>query len=278
MNCLPLALTVVSLVAATVVPARADEANVSARVTGVESCPTSDAPKRRCLRLRVTVGASGRSETEATFIADERLEKSVRDRFGSRSGPVFDALVAPIGRARTKGRYKREAAHAVQALVDAGAARFYTLGDDVSLNSASEAKVSRIAARYFAVTGQILYITSGTRDARSQAEAMVDKLRYGGSLSLYRDRAAARAIRDAIRQARKAGKGRAEMVAAAQRLIEEQMRRGIFISRHLQSGAIDVRSIGMSGKARSAFKRAALAEPGVKVLYERRPPHFHVTL
>ena len=276
MATLLLALTFVSAATVVAMPARADEANVSARVIGVQACPTSDAPKRRCLRILVTAGR--RAETEATFIADEGLEKSVRDRFGARSGGVFDALVAPIGRARSKGRYKREAAHAVQALVDTGAARFYTLGDDVSLNSASEAKVSRIAARYFAVTGQPLFITSGTRDAHSQAGAMVDKLRDGGSLSLYRDRAAARAIRDAIRQARKAGKGRAEMVAAAQRLIEDQMKRGIFISRHLQSGAIDVRSIGMSSKARSAFKRAAMAEPGVKVLYERRPPHFHVTL
>lgn len=229
------------------------------------------------LQLAVRLGSrEGASATRLTAGAD--VVGVVQARFGSSAGHVYDALVLPLGKAMAKRRLKPAATAVVEALAAAEVVRFYAIQPGVILEASSEARVARIAERYFRATGGTLLVTSAKRTAYEQAEAMYTKVRSGGSLGIYRDRSAVKAIRDAAKAARKAKGGRSQIIAAIANVISGQMRRGLYISKHLLSGAVDIRSTGMSSGARRAFRRAALAEPGVTVLYEPRPPHFHLAL
>ena len=59
-----------------------------------------------------------------------------------------------------------------------------------------------------------------------------------------------------------------------------QMAQGIFVSRHLRSGAADVRSRDMTAAREAAFRAAVAEEAGVVLLDERRSaePHLHLSL
>ena len=182
-------------------------------------------------------------------------------------------FVAALGRAaRHKNPTARLAANLLGSL---GGVRFYDVLPGVIVPPDLAPRFARIAARYFGETGKPLMLTSGTRDARRQAAAMYAKVRLGVNLNrLYGYSSAVKDIDQAWRQARRDKGSRDAAVEAMAERIDRQVEHGVYVSRHLLAGALDVRSRGID---RSAFLRAARGEPGVKVLVERRPPHFHLS-
>jgi hypothetical protein len=153
----------------------------------------------------------------------------------------------------------------------------YTLEEGVRLGPRMAPVLARISREYHRRTGRGIVVTSGTRSPREQANAMYDKLRLGQQLTrLYRDFDAASEIQSAYRQHRARGRGSA--VTAMARVIERQVRRGCYISRHLHAGAADIRSRDMSRRERRAFQQVVARFPEVSLLDEGVPPHFHLQL
>lgn len=151
----------------------------------------------------------------------------------------------------------------------------FTMEPDVVLSPALRNTVAQLAVAFRAASGRTFHVTSGVRTPLEQAEAMFDKLASGASLTgLYRDYEAARQIEQAYQRARRSG--RARCVAAMTRVLTSQIARGLYISRHLYSGAVDVRSRDMTPRERRTFRTVATRQRGVRVLEEGRPPHFHL--
>jgi hypothetical protein len=151
----------------------------------------------------------------------------------------------------------------------------YRLEPGVRLGDDMRPVIGRIADDFHRRTGRGIVITSGTRSSREQADAMFDKLRLGQRLtSLYLDFDAASEIQSAYRSHQRRGRG--PSVTAMARVIDAQMRRGCFISRHLHASAADVRSRDMSRRQRRAFEQAVAGVPQVSLLAEGTPPHFHL--
>jgi len=154
----------------------------------------------------------------------------------------------------------------------------YEILPDVKLPSKVEDHIKEIAGRYHKATGKILTVTSGTRDASAQAEAIYDKLTAGDDIvKLYKNKDAASELKGVYDRG-KADKDDHDTIAAAiAKAIRAQMKRAIFISAHLRQGAADVRSTDMSTSEKQVFIDAAQAS-GLRVLPETTPPHFHLQL
>ncbi len=151
----------------------------------------------------------------------------------------------------------------------------YTLKSGVTLTAAVKAKVKKIADAYHAATKKKITVTSGTRSASSQAEAMYGKLAAGDKLTVYKDQVSAKEIKKAYDDGKAAKKTKAEIVKSMTTVIEEQIKKGKYISKHLKAGAVDVRSRDMSATEKEAFKKAAKGV-AVSVILETKPPHFHL--
>ncbi len=135
-----------------------------------------------------------------------------------------------------------------------------------------------VAELYFAKTKRPLEITSGYRSPRRQADAMYTKLAVGGSLALYKNQALTVPLAKAYREGRKKRWKRDRIVAAMADVLEAQVARGQYLSRHMRGLAFDIRSTGMTARQRQHLI-AAIREVGqMRVILERRPPHFHVEI
>lgn len=155
-------------------------------------------------------------------------------------------------------------------------ARFVVLSG-VTLSAAVRKKIARVADAYFRRTGRELIVTSGTRDAARQADAMHELFRLGADvMSLYKNKSAAREIQQAYVQGRSAGRSRGAVVARMADVIRRQIARGVFISAHLRAGAVDIRSRDMTGAQKRAFLDAVDDIGGVTAMEESRPPHYHL--
>lgn len=155
--------------------------------------------------------------------------------------------------------------------------RPYGVEDGVRVGADIAPFLHRIAQEFHRRTGRGLVITSGTRSAEEQADAMYEKIRLGQRLtSLYRDTAAASEIQNAYRAHRRGG--RPACVRAMESVISAQMARGLFISRHLRDGAVDVRSRDMSRRQRRVFAAVVAGFPEIEMIDEGVPPHFHLEL
>ena len=151
----------------------------------------------------------------------------------------------------------------------------FTMDPGVVLSGPLRGAVAQLALAFREAAGRSFHVTSGTRTALEQAQAMFDKLASGGSLTgLYRDYDAARQIEQAYQRSRRGG--RVRCVAAMARVLGGQIARGLYISRHLHAGAVDIRSRDMNSRERRTFNRVAVRQRGVRVLEEGRPPHFHL--
>ena len=157
--------------------------------------------------------------------------------------------------------------------------RRYLVLPEVSLSPEVESKLARIAEAYFRRTGKPLVLTSGTRDAERQAQAMYEVLRLGGDIvRLYRNKVAARELKRTYDLARLQSRSPGETVEALAAALRAQMERGVYVSAHLRAGAVDVRSYDMSPADRRAFVDGAREVGGAEVIEESAPPHFHLQL
>ena len=151
---------------------------------------------------------------------------------------------------------------------------------NLRLSDAARARLERIAARYRKVTKRRLVITGGYRTPTRQAELMLEKLEHGDNLLALYEKASATEVQAAYRDGVKRHFTKPRHVAAIRDVILAQIKRGVYISRHLQAGAADVRSINMTPARVQAFRAAVAAEPGVILLDERdaAESHFHLSL
>lgn len=136
--------------------------------------------------------------------------------------------------------------------------------------------IEAVARIYFEKTRRPLEITSGYRSPRRQAEAMYVKLAVGGSLALYKRQDLTRPLLDAYRQGRKKRWKKDRIVAAMAEVLQSQVDRGQYLSRHMRGLAFDVRSTGMSARQRQALLAAVREVGRMRIIHERRPPHYHI--
>ena len=152
----------------------------------------------------------------------------------------------------------------------------YTKKDSsITLSAAVTVKVKKIADAYHTATTKKITITRGTASASSQADAMYGKLIGGDKLTVYTDQVSAKAIKKAYDDAKAAKKTKIAIIKDMTAVIEAQIKKGKYISKHLRAGAVDVRSRDMSATEKTAFEKAAKAV-ATKVILETTPPHFHL--
>lgn len=156
-------------------------------------------------------------------------------------------------------------------------ANFTKKSSAVILPPAVEKKVNEIADAYFNLTKKKIVVTDGTRTAAQQAVQVLNKI-LENELTIYTNAKAAKEIKVAYDLATSQGKSRADTLKAMTAVIESQIGRGVYISRHLTGRAFDVRNKDMTPKQQTAFKQVAQTVGGVTVLPEGKPPHFHVQL
>ncbi|MDC3954192.1 hypothetical protein [Polyangium jinanense] len=163
----------------------------------------------------------------------------------------------------------------------AGTNHMEVLARDLRLTDTNAKRLERIAARYHKATKKRLVVTGGTRTPQRQAQLMYDKLKRGDDVvALYENKAAATEVQRAYREAASRGEKRKGTIRAMREVIEAQIGRGTYVSKHLKSGAVDVRSWNMDGALEKALREAVKQEPGVTLMDERDgpEPHFHLNL
>lgn len=129
--------------------------------------------------------------------------------------------------------------------------------------------------KYARRTYRQLVVTSFGRDANGQARAIGQNLRIFGVRYVIRQYNGSAAIREILRayRANRRSPRRAQAQMAA--VIQEQMSRGVYVSKHLRGLAADIRSHGR-GAARLSVLREVAHEVGAKVSVEGN--HYHVNL
>jgi pyrroline-5-carboxylate reductase len=147
----------------------------------------------------------------------------------------------------------------------------------VILTPSVESKANEVADAFFAQTGRNIVITDGLRTAADQAQRVLVKIQLH-DLSIFLNQKAAQEIKQAHDIAVAAGKPRVEILKAMTAVIEEQIKRKVFLSKHLTGKAFDVRNNDMSPKQKKEFKQVVQHIGGVSMIEEGKPPHFHLQL
>jgi peptidoglycan hydrolase-like protein with peptidoglycan-binding domain len=148
----------------------------------------------------------------------------------------------------------------------------FVVASGILMTAGLQEKVANLANHFFAITGKGLIVTSGYRPPDRQSKAMYDKIVTEGETSvrnLYKNKT----LIDEILNVYRKNKGVPPVaVAEIQKTIEGQMKRGMFISNHLLSNAIDVRK----ATTNLASLRTAVSQVGGRVVVEGN--HYHIEL
>lgn len=171
---------------------------------------------------------------------------------------------------------KLHSSNAVRNERQAASGDHFTVDNGVTLSDAARERVGLIADEYFRRTGNNLRVTDGTRTAHDQARQIYNKIQLNDT-GIYRNQTALAEIRRAYDAGVRAGKSRAQIINDMSAVIQGQVDRGVYISRHLRAGAVDVSVRGMTAADERAFRASVAAvSDGTSVLRETRPPHFHL--
>jgi uncharacterized protein YcbK (DUF882 family) len=150
---------------------------------------------------------------------------------------------------------------------------YATINPGVLLPVEMEKRLRLLTQRYYERTGLKLHVTSGYRTPERQARAIYDNLvayQTAYVLDLYRGSAAIREIVNAYgAHPRSPQQALREMV----KVIQAQVRRGVYISAHMLGQAFDIRSRGPNGARLSVLREVARSMGGY-VSEERN--HYHV--
>lgn len=139
------------------------------------------------------------------------------------------------------------------------------------MTDALRPRLQTLADRYFQQTGQNLHITSGYRPPARQASAMYDLIRANGTNYVQNLYANQGAVSEVLNAYRNNSGSRTEAVAAMTRAIENQVGRGVYISDHLRSRALDISTDANFGTLRNIVR-----DMGGSILNEGN--HFHIEL
>jgi peptidoglycan hydrolase-like protein with peptidoglycan-binding domain len=147
----------------------------------------------------------------------------------------------------------------------------YDVASDILMTKRLQAKLVEVAELYFKAKGEKLFITSGYRPPERQAPAIYNNIILKGETRVRNTYLNKPAI-DQILAAYRANKNEKEKaIAAMTETIAKQVKRGVFISNHLLSNALDVRV-----KADFVLLGKVAAKVGGRVITEGN--HFHMEL
>jgi peptidoglycan hydrolase-like protein with peptidoglycan-binding domain len=149
--------------------------------------------------------------------------------------------------------------------------RHYTVSPGILMTNELRPQVQTLADRYFERTGGNLHITSGYRPPARQASAMYDLIANNGTTYVRNLYANKTAVDEILTAYRNNSLSRTDAVAAMTRAISGQTGRGVYISDHLQSRAIDFRTSANFGVLSEIVR-----EMGGSILNEG--DHYHVEL
>lgn len=159
--------------------------------------------------------------------------------------------------------------------------KYYTAWKGVEMDSFLEGNTNQLAKDFYFSAGvrfQVpvrITLTSGIRSSDAQAGAMFNKFLGGGDYRLYKNRVAAKEIYDSYLDGMDRGLSHPDIVTDMRLVIDEQMFRGIYISKHLTNLAVDVRSRIMTEAEKKLF--LAVSRRYVEtIILEKVPPHFHL--
>lgn len=147
----------------------------------------------------------------------------------------------------------------------------YTVNPGILMTESLRPRLNQLADTYFQRTGENLHITSGYRPPSRQASAMYDLIVNNGTnyvRNLYANKTAVNEILTAYQN--NSG-NRNQAISAMTNAISGQVGRGVYISDHLRSRALDV-STGANFRVLSEIVR----EMGGSILNEGN--HFHLEL
>lgn len=117
----------------------------------------------------------------------------------------------------------------------------YDVASDILMTKKLQAKLAKVADLYFEKKNEKLTITSGYRPPPRQAQAIFNNIKLKGETKV-RNTYVNKAAIDQILASYRANKSdEAKAVAAMTDTITKQVARGVFISNHLLSNAIDIR-------------------------------------
>lgn len=142
----------------------------------------------------------------------------------------------------------------------------------VELNAESQTFLANVVKAY----GSSVVVTSGYRAPQKQAAAMYDKFKAGGSYLIYRQQDAAKAVHDAYAEGVAAGLAKADVIQKMTVVLEQQQGAGTYLSNHMRSNAVDLRSFNLSASDKQKLIAACKSQGATVVLDEGQPPHLHV--
>ncbi len=136
-------------------------------------------------------------------------------------------------------------------------------------------QLKKIADAYHKATNKDIVVTSAKRTAASQASALYIRFSKGGNVNDYVRQTEAKAVKKAYDDAIKANKNKAAIIKAMEQELANQIKQGKYLSSHLSSTALDVRSKDMSTTEKREFLKACKIVAS-KCLVEGSPQHFHL--
>jgi peptidoglycan hydrolase-like protein with peptidoglycan-binding domain len=148
----------------------------------------------------------------------------------------------------------------------------YKVNPGILMTESLRPKLVALAKQYHSITGDGLIVTSGYRPPDRQALAMYRKIVNEGETkvrNLYKNKSA---VDEILAAYRKHLGNPALAVPAIQKVIEGQVTRGVFISSHLRSNALDLRK----QTTNLASLRTAINRVGGRVVVES--DHYHLEL
>lgn len=147
----------------------------------------------------------------------------------------------------------------------------YTVLSNILMTKPLQKKLEKVAKFYFEAKKTKLVVTSGYRPPERQAPAMYDKIvneGEGAVRRLYKNKAA---IDEILASYRANKSSRDKAVAAMTETLNKQIKRGVFISNHLLSNALDIRKTANADALSKAVIKA-----GGRVVIESN--HYHLEL
>jgi hypothetical protein len=117
----------------------------------------------------------------------------------------------------------------------------FSHSEGIDLPDQVVAKANHLSEAVRAATGHQIHVTSGRRDADRQATAMYNNYLQGHPPH-YANVTAHAEVHQVFEKGRTNRSSRNNVIAAMASVLTEQMKRGIYLSRHMTSKAIDIRT------------------------------------
>lgn len=145
-------------------------------------------------------------------------------------------------------------------------------GSNIRLSPFVVEKLTKIAADYHAATGKSITVTDGNRTALEQAYLMIPQIEKG-KFHIYSNKSAANEVKKVYDAGIAGKKPKAHIVKDIEKVIQAQVDRGIYLSRHLRDKGADIRFSDMTSAERKVFSQIVIKHGGDPLIED---DHFHL--